>query len=189
MSRSPSPTSRGGNSMDTFGRPGIRFDDHHFKDKDGKFQISPPKELTKLYHQGPPAKVSIQAEINALKSQTQCCGVYTLQNNLVNNKPVWKHCSEDLVICASQVSGEDGWVVSRFTTAGTSRQQVCMRVAVSDKDAMPFPPKAGMWQEWNGRDWIPAPSVKARPSHHGWGLDKLDRTRLKFSPSSPEGSY
>ena len=43
----PSPTSasRMGNSMDTFGKAGISFDDHHFKDKEGKFQSSPPKEV------------------------------------------------------------------------------------------------------------------------------------------------
>ena len=82
--------------------------------------------------------MSITADINSLKAQTQCCGVYTLQKQQILTKPMWKHCSEDLVICAASISGEDGWVVSRFTTAGSSRQQVCMRLTTSDKDAMPF---------------------------------------------------
>ena len=54
---------------------------------------------------------------------------------------------------------------------------------------MPYMRRADPWQEWNGRDWIPAPSVKCRVSWHGWGLQKLDRTRLKYSPKSPEGAY
>ena len=148
-------------------------------------------QLTKLYHQGPPSKMSIQAEINALKAQTHCLGVYTLQKNQIRGKPVWKHCSEDLVICSQEINGgEEGWVVCRFTTSGSSRTQVCMRVTAPDKDALPSSSKSkGAWQEWNGRDWVTAPSVKCTQTWHGWGLDKLDRTRLKFSPSSPQGSY
>ena len=178
-------------SMDTFGKSGSRID-HHFKDKDGKFQSSPPKELKDLYSMpaqgGPPNKLSIQADINSLKAQTHCCGVYTLMpKHQINSKPVWKHTCEDLVICSGSFNGEDGWLVSRFTTSGSSRQQVCMRVVAPGKESLPT--KGHNWQEWNGRDWAAAPTVKCRASWHGWGLEKLDRTRLKFSPSSPEGAY
>ena len=48
------------------------------QDKDGQFQPSPPKDLDKLYKQGPPQRVYIESAINALKQQTMCCGVYTL---------------------------------------------------------------------------------------------------------------
>ena len=36
---------------------------------------------------------------------------------------------------------------------------------------------------------VVAPSLKCRPSWHGWGLDKLDSTRLKFSQGSPGGAF
>ena len=64
--------------------------------------------------------------------------------------------------------------------------QVAMRVITGG--GLPFS-KDLVWQEWDGRDFIPAPTVKCRPSWHGWGLDKLDRTRLKFSTGSAKGSF
>ena len=185
----PGSPLRGGNSVDTFAKGGIAFSDHHYTDRDGKFRASPPPELTKLYNQGPPSKLSIRADINSLKVQSHACGVYTLQKAQLKGKPVWKHCQEDLVICSNLINGEPGWTVTRFTTAGTSKQQHGMRVVAPDKDALPNKCKQGQWQEWNGRDWVTAPSVMCRATWHGWGLEKLDRTRMKFSPSSPEGAY
>jgi len=170
---------------------GLTYEDHHFRDKEGKYQGSPPRELTKLYDQGPPKKVSMTAEINSLKAQTQCCGVYTLLPESKTSKggeggaTMWKHSTEDLVLTSTKISGEDGWVVTRFTTAGV-RQQICMKALTNPGE---FPFKNTTWQEWDGRGWIPAPSVKCRPSWHGWGLDKLDRGRLKFNSSMPEGAF
>ena len=168
--------------------------DNHFKGKDGKTQVSPPKELNKLYNQGPhPSRISLSADINALKVQSQCCGVYALQKELKDGKPVWKHCTEDLVMRFMQIDEDDlatgGWIVARFTTSGSSKLQICMRVKTPDKECLPCGKTAGIWQEWNGRDWINAPSAKCRNTWHGWGLEKLDRTRIKYSPSSPNGAF
>ena len=81
--------------------------------------------------------------------------------------------------------GDDAWVVCKFSTF-SSRQMVCMKLPT---DELPYACKTAVWQEWDGRDWRPAPSLKCRPSWHGWGLDKLDSTRLKFSPGSPGGAF
>lgn len=169
---------------------GVGWQDHHFKDKTGKYQASPPKELTKLYAQGPPTKLSLTASINSLKAQTHCLGVYTLLEGKAtkgeSGQPMWKHATEDLVIAAAKLSsGEDGWVVAHFTTFGV-KQQVCMRVMTNPGE---FPFKGAAWTEWDGHTWMPAPSTKCRPSWHGWGMEKLDRSRLKFSPASPDGAY
>jgi len=160
------------------------------KDKEGRYQSSPPKELNKLYNnQGAPKKVSIEAEINSLKYQTHCCGVYTLLAELKDGKPVWKHATEDLVLqLRPSDKGDEMWVIAKFSTAGTN-MQVCMRVPVNEKDAMPFGSKAGTWQEFTGKDWIAAATVKCRSTWHGWGLEKIDRSRLKYSPGSPSGAY
>lgn len=168
-----------------FQKSGIVYSDHHFKDKEGAYQSSPPKELKVLYDYLPterekaektvPTKVYMQADINALKAQTHVCGVYTLvhgearpwkstkaeqSEKFEGGKPMWKHTTEDLVLAADKVNGEDGWVVCKFTTFGT-KKQCSMRVvgAVPPHDA-----KAAVWQEWDGRDWIPAPTFKCRPS-------------------------
>ena len=168
--------------------------DHRMKDKDGKLQTSPPKDLTKLYPAvspgSPPAKLCIEAPINSLKLQQGACGVYTLQKETREGKPVWKHATEDLCIVGQDTDGEHSWAVARFTTSGSSRMQLCMRVNVADKTKLPCGKRCdGEWEEWNGRDWAKATTVKCRSSWHGWGLDKLDRTRLKFSPTSPNGAY
>ena len=180
-------------SADIFGKQGITFDEHHMLTKDGKFSASPPKELTKLYQQGPPKRLAIQADINSLKLQSHCCGVYSLlEKQQINNKPTWKHCTEDLAICFGQLAGDagEGWQIVRWTTSQQAKQQVCMRIAMTDKDAMPFKAKASQcWQAWNGRDWAPAPSAKCRISYHGWGVEKLDSNRPKHAPHAPDGAY
>jgi len=163
------------------------------KAEDGTYRQSPPKNLQTLYAQsGPPEKLCLQGEINALKKQTQCCGVYALMpaKNGGDSKspPVWKHATEDLQLCASKIKGDEGWVVCKFSTAN-AHMQVCMRISTPDGQ-MPYDKSTqGQWQEFDGRDWINAPSVKCRASWHGWGLDKLDRTRLKFSPAHAGGAY
>ena len=73
--------------------------------------------------------------------------------------------------------------------SGSSKLQICMRVKTPDKECLPCGKTAGIWQEWNGRDWINAPTAKCRNTWHGWGLEKLDRTRIKYSPSSPNGAF
>ena len=150
--------------------------------------------MRSLYSQeGPPPKLNLGSAINALKAQNHCAGVYVLQKQPgkpegeANKQPLYKHCSEDLQICAGTVKGEPGWVVCKFSTASSGRQQVCMRLSGA---SLPYERgNQGKWQEWDGRDWIPAPSVNCKPSWHGWGLDKLDRTRLKFSPNSRSGAF
>ena len=70
------------------------------QDKDGQFQPSPPKDLDKLYKQGPPQRVYIEAQINSLKQQTMCCGVYTLLGNEVRCvAPVlaWQHLARPVL--------------------------------------------------------------------------------------------
>ena len=42
---SPGSPGKWGNSMETFGKHGITYDDHHFKDKEGAYQGSPPGNL------------------------------------------------------------------------------------------------------------------------------------------------
>lgn len=73
----------------------------------------------------------------------------------------------------------------KWSTLAT-KKHITMRVLTGG--AMPFA-KSLVWQEWDGRDFIPAATVKCRPSWHGWGTDKLDRSRLKFSQGAPGGAY
>ena len=142
----------------------------------------------------------IESKINALKQAQFACGVYNIllgedrpwitgsetDNSVVeNDKPIWKHSTEDLCLVFDKPpGGEEGWVVAKWSTLKT-KKQVTMRVKTGD---LPFS-KDLVWQEWDGRAWAPTPSVKCRPSWHGFGIDKLDRSRLKFSPGSPNGSY
>jgi len=164
-------------SMSVFSKHGITFEDHHFKDPDrGKYRASPPNKLKVLYsgiliEQGPPSKVILRAEINSLKQQTHCMGVYMLIPNVHNKdpNPSWKHVSEDLILAAADnVSGGDGWVVaqaSSFYSKGGQR-----RCLMLPGDAPPFETKREVqtWQEWDGGKWAPS-SVKCRASAHGWG--------------------
>jgi hypothetical protein len=171
------------------------------QDKEGAFQSSPPKDLDKLYKMGPPAHVYIESKINALKQAQFACGVYNIllgedrpwirgsesDNNVTENgQPIWKHSTEDL--CLTYVkfkAGEEGWAVCKWSTLAT-KKHITMRVLTGG--SLPFG-KSLVWQEWDGRDFVPAASVKCRPSWHGWGTDKLDRSRLKFAPGSPGGAY
>jgi len=193
-----------------FTKMGITYGDHHLKDKEGAYQSSPPKELKVLYdylpterekpEKGIPTKLVLQGEINSLKSQSVACGVYSLvhgearpwkstkgeqKEKYEGGKPMWKHALEDYVITADKIGGEDGWVVSKFTTLNCKKMS-CMRLVGTTP---PYDPKAGTWQEWDGRDWIAAPTVKCRATYHGWGLDKLDKSRLTHSTGSPDGAH
>lgn len=168
------------------------------KDKDGKYEAVPPKTMTMLYDYLPsipadagapkkriPTRVTIrELAVNGLKEQGHACGVYSLLRKEEGGKPIWKHASADLVLAPAKLGSEDGWVVARFTTYGV-RKEWCMRVVTNG--AMPFGKQAA-WQEWTGRDWLAA-NVACRPSYHGWGVEKLDRRGLNFSPSSPEGAW
>lgn len=85
----------------TFQKAGLTYEDHHAKDKDGNFQSSPPRELKVLYDYLPsekeksskkvPARISLQAEINSLKHQAHCEGVYAL---LKDEQRPWKSPQE-----------------------------------------------------------------------------------------------
>jgi len=182
---------------DAFSKMGLRYDDHHMKDDRGKYTTSPPAKLKTLYHQGPPAKVYLRGEINSLKQQGHCLGVYKLLQSVTpNGLPAWKHVNEDLIIASGHVDGEEGWVVAQFTTFNT-KQRRCMVITGED---MPFEPKREpqAWKEWDGRAWSVS-TVKCRASPHGWGeagVEKqaeddvyLDRhggspTRARKSPPS-----
>ena len=118
MSRPGSPSSPLRLTGSPFSSPGLTYDDHHIKSKDGTYEASPPETLRSLYSQeGPPPKLNLGSAINALKAQNHCAGVYVLQKQPgkpegeANKQPLYKHCSEDLQICAGTVKGEPGWVV------------------------------------------------------------------------------
>ena len=168
-----------------FQKKGIVFDDHHFKTAEGEYQTSPPKELSKLYDYLPkierdddenshkaPQKVVMRAGVNELKCQGHCEGVYTLvANTKCEGMPVYKHNTQDLLLAACKVKSEDCWVVARSLTFDT-KKQLSLKVATG-AGALPFGTSL-VWQEWDGRDWAPAPSVKCRASFHGYGLDGGD---------------
>ena len=53
------------------------------------------------------------------------------------------------------------WMIGRDTRKGMGQWKVAS-AALTPNGIV------GAWQEWDGRQWISAPSVKARPSFHGW---------------------
>ena len=153
------------------------------RDTDGRVQTSPPKNLKTLYDFLPserdavqkqtPMKVVLKSTINELKVQGHCLGVYTLvHGQLRNERPMWKHSTEDLMLCLSKGGSEEVWVIAHSKTLDT-KERVCMKVATEAERNLPFS-NSVRWLEWTGRDWQPAPSVTARPSHHGWGADGGD---------------
>ena len=182
----------------TFTKTGIGFEDHHMKDAEGRYQSSPPKNLKTLYDFLPserdtaakltPQKVVIKCAINALKVQGHCCGVYTLiHGKQHNDRPMWKHSSEDLTLCLSKVGGDSCWVVAHSKTLET-KERLCMKASAAGDRTFPFG-SAYKWSEWDGRDWREAPSLSARPSHHGWGADSGDGWQFPSETSYHEQQF
>jgi len=169
----------------TFTKHGLTFEDHHFKDAEGQYQSSPPKNLKTLYEYLPterdatskqtPQKLVFKSAVNALKVQGHCCGVYTLvTGKMHNDRPTWKHSTEDLMIVLGKGAGEDFWVVVHSKTLST-KERWCMKAPVSGSDkSFPFDGTHGKWQEWTGRVWELSSTATCRPSHHGWGADGGD---------------
>lgn len=169
----------------TFQKAGLTYEDHHLKLPDGEYQSSPPKNLTKLYAYLPgtadeenkfPQKVVIRAEINALKVQGHCEGVYTIIDPHVrksNGLPMYKHSEQDLFLAALKIKGEECWVVARSLTFET-KQQLSLKAATGE--ALPWSSRL-TWQEWTGRDWAPAASITCKASFHGYGQDGGDGWR------------
>jgi len=168
---------------DTFTKHGLTHGDHHFKDSSGKEQATPPKELKTLYDYLPssdgghhdakqiPMKLAITSEVNALKGQARCLGVYTLVSGKRHNEqPMWRHSTEDLVVALAKDASKDCWMVARSVTID-NKEDRCMKI---ESRPMPWSNKSASWQEWDGRNWSPAPTVKCRPSYHGWGHDGGD---------------
>lgn len=103
-----------------------------------------------------------------LKNQSGCQGVYAIvPGRLQNGLPVYKHTTADLCLTSAKVEDEDGWVIAQWTTLGTKEHR-CMRARGKE---FPFADATSGWQEWNGREWEAAATVKCRPSYHGWGQD------------------
>lgn len=168
----------------TFTKHGLVYEDHHFKDGEGHYQGSPPKNLKTLYDFLPterdqqvkqtPQKVVLKCDINALKLQGHCLGVYTLIHGKTHNdRPMWKHAIEDLILCYSKGGKDDDvWVVADSKTIHTKERR-CLKGACDGDQKLPFA-KAIKWSEWNGRDWQHAEKLSCKPSHHGWGADGGD---------------
>ena len=172
-------------SMDNMG---IGYDDHHHTDR------SPPPAYKSLYTYLPrseekedlvPPKICMVAEINALKNPLGL-GVYELvkrehvadREDPANSKPMplWKHTGEDLCISHCIIDGEAFWVVARYTTLGSSSgQQLCMKLPAKQagakgKMSLPFLRATdGHWHTWTKHKWVVEPSVRCRPTYHGWG--------------------
>jgi hypothetical protein len=179
----------------TFQKAGLTYEDHHFKLPDGTYQGSPPKNLTKLYTYLPgsaddenkiPQKAVLRAGINALKTQGHCEGTYTVVTGKTNEgMPVYKHNEQDLYLALMKLKGESCWVVARSLTFET-KPQLSLKVAVGEG----FPWGASLvWQEWNGRDWQPAPSLRAKPSFHGYGQDGGDGWRTHKEDSYHQAQW
>ena len=195
-------------------KAGLTFEDHHFKNTlTNRTERSPPKKLKELYDYLPtddsphhakfhtPTKVSIEAEINSLGAQTHCIGVYAMVEHREHNaKPMYKHATADLVLIADTIDGQDGWMVAQWTTLKDTKKEIrsCLRVVTEGQGQFPF---QGTWQMWSGREWKDAPSLKCRPTYHGWGNDYLnleachntlssaqsDQKQGKLSPSRTRG--
>jgi len=184
-------------------RSGMSHDDHHFA------KPSPPATHAALYDYLPcvqergsakrvPKRVTLATEMLGLAEdlqsrkqafmQTKILGTYNLTPLTASGKPVWKHSREDLVLAAGTVDGEPGWVVALGSVFGI-HDKVAARIG---GEAFPFSPaqKTGRntkpapsaWQVWNGRKWIHEPTLRARPSYHGWGVTSVaDRPDEQFS--------
>lgn len=160
---------------------GLQHSDHHTRDS------SPPAKLSTLYDFLPkgddvkrlPPRIILVANVTEMSIQSQCFGVYELVPfNLgtdLKPTPVWKHTLENLAIVWGPHREEECWLVARFTSLGKTGadnddvQNVCMRLAAG-RDEMPFGRWSdGQWQAWIGRRFEVVPSVKCRPTYHGWG--------------------
>jgi len=179
---------------DTFTKAGMVHEDHHFKDGEGRYQRSPPAKMKGMYDYLPnetaagspkriPQKVTLEATINGLVQQAHCLGVYLLVTDL-RSGPVWKHATADLCLAASSIDGEEGWSIGKYTTHGVKERR-CMQVAC---EGYPFG-TALVWSAWSGRSWEEQPSIKCRPSFHGFGLTSItgdDNTwNAQGAPNSP----
>lgn len=98
-----------------------------------------------------------------------------------NGAPIYKHATSDLVLAKSKtLQTEDsdegeGWVVARWTTFGTKKEQRCMQIVQSG--GMPLDTKRdAKWVEWSGRRWEEAPSVRLKPTWHGYGLSSREQS-------------
>jgi len=180
---------------DTFVKHGMVHEDHHFKTAEGKVQGSPPSKLKAMYDYLPtdaiatsdkhvPSKIVFSAEINALKVQAHCLGVYQIIPERLgpNGKAIYRHATADLVLMAATVNDEEGWVISKFSTLPNDRR--CFQAACKG-----YPFGSTPWSSWNGRDWVEEPTVKCRPSYHGYGLEPLGVSHnTESSVSPPKGS-
>lgn len=105
---------------DTFVKHGMVHEDHHFKTAEGKVQGSPPSKLKAMYDYLPtdaiatsdkhvPSKIIFSAEINALKVQAHCLGVYQIIPERLgpNGKAIYRHATADLVLMAATVNDEE----------------------------------------------------------------------------------
>ena len=190
-----------GEGGDTFSKHGLTYEDHHFKTAEGSYERSPPSKLKSMYDYLPsdpvtssskhvPKKLVIkgdspETQTNDLNGQARCLGVYDQIPREANGHPMWKHVDEDLVIAAGRVDDEDGWVVAQYTTFSDKTAKKSMQLPGREA---PWTNKAGTWQAWGGKEWAPAPSIKCRPSYHGWGRNgagAVTNTESSVSPPRP----
>ena len=174
---------------------------------------SPPKNLKAMYDFLPtdeparsngvspkhtPRRVTLEAGLNSGMGgqlmQSHALGVYNLVPDAKTEQPLWKHVTADLCMVGASSVGEDeegeplpGWIVAKFSTYGRREgfEQRCLQVVSS---ALPFS-RGLVWSAWNGRSWEEQPSIKCRPSHHGFGVAEVnnsdDNTWNVNTPNSP----
>ena len=102
----------------------------------------------------PPATLALSG---TLKKQSACLGVYSLvPDREANGQPVWKHSSADYWIAKTMGL----WMVQLEVDVGKNDTGYLM---LRDPAAS-FPHRSSIgWQEWDGKQWVSAPSLKCVP--------------------------
>ena len=139
------------------------------------------------YPAGPPQRIHIKGNTII---QHLCCGIYVLViGQQWNATAVWRHTAEDRCICLCKIMDQETdeevkvWCVARANTAcmRDDRLQRCLQMTAhfDSEGRLIMPNKTNeSWKEWDGRKWVPNPSVKSRASTHGWGLNDREYNRV-----------